>query len=213
MRALADAGEAIEAVLEIGEEREHAGRDEQLGRPLLRVEIERVEVEPQLGRDVVAQRDGVVARDVDAAANRIGIVGVEREEIEDRSVVGGRVGLGEQLALAENREQRRPRLRVARRALDQQMVVDVEQARAPFGPFQIARSPEKMTRDSPEHQASSTQVSLLPPPCEEFTINEPSRSATRVSPPASTRGLAPSSTKGRKSICRGDIRIPLAEPL
>ena len=161
----------------------------------------------------MTQRDGVVARGVDATANRIGIVDVEREEVEDRGVVGGRVGLGEQFALAENREQRRPRLRVARRTLDQQMVVDVEQARAPFGSFQIASGPEKMTRDSPEHQASSTQVSLLPPPCDEFTINEPSRSATRVSPPASTRGLAPSSTNGRKSMCRGISFIPLSEPL
>ena len=29
----------------------------------------------------------------------------------------------------------------------------------------------------------STQVSLLPPPCDEFTTSEPLTSATRVSPP------------------------------
>ena len=29
----------------------------------------------------------------------------------------------------------------------------------------------------------STQVSLLPPPCDELTTSEPLRSATRVSPP------------------------------
>src|SRR5271155_1017329 len=161
----------------------------------------------------MTQRDSVIASGVDATANRVGIVDVEREEVEDRGVVRGLVGLGEEFALAENREQRRPRLRVARRTLDQQMVVDVEQARAPFGSFKVASSPEEMTRDTSEHQASSTQVSLLPPPCEEFTISDPSRNATRVRPPASTRGLAPSSTKGRKSICRGDICIPLSEPL
>src|SRR5579863_4013539 len=149
----------------------------------------------------MAQRNGVVARSIDATANRIGIVGVEREEVENGGVVGGRVCFREQFALAENRQQRRPRLRVARRTLDQQVVVDVEQARAPFGTLQVAGSPEKMTRDSPEHQASSTQVSLLPPPCDELTISEPSRNATRVRPPASTRGFAPRSTKGRKSMC------------
>src|SRR5258708_17776254 len=161
----------------------------------------------------MAQRDGVVAGGIDATSNRIGVVDIEREEVEDRGVVGRLEVLGKEFALAENREQRRPRLCVARRTLDQQMVVDVEQARAPFGSLQIAGSPEKMTRDSPEHQASSTQVSLLPPPWDELTISEPSRSATRVSPPASTRGLAPSSTNGRKSMCRGDSCIPLAEPL
>src|SRR5258708_5720163 len=161
----------------------------------------------------MAQRDRVLTSGVDATANRVGIVGIEREEVEDRGVVGSRVRLGEQFALAENRKQRRPRLRVARRTLDQQMVVDVEQPRTPFGTFQIAGGPEKMARDSPEHQASSTQVSLLPPPCDELTINEPSRSATRVRPPASTRGLAPSSTNGRKSMCRGNSCIALAEPL
>ena len=32
-------------------------------------------------------------------------------------------------------------------------------------------------------EMSTTQVSLLPPPCEEFTISDPARRATRVSPP------------------------------
>jgi hypothetical protein len=33
------------------------------------------------------------------------------------------------------------------------------------------------------YHSLSTQVSLLPPPCDEFTTSEPRRSATRVSPP------------------------------
>src|SRR6266850_2787656 len=35
--------------------------------------------------------------------------------------------------------------------------------------------------------SASTQVSLLPPPCEEFTTSEPFLSATRVSPPGITK--------------------------
>ena len=31
--------------------------------------------------------------------------------------------------------------------------------------------------------SASTQVSLLPPPCDEFTTSDPLRSATRVRPP------------------------------
>ena len=34
---------------------------------------------------------------------------------------------------------------------------------------------------------ATTQVSLLPPPCDEFTTSEPGLSATRVSPPGSTK--------------------------
>ena len=37
--------------------------------------------------------------------------------------------------------------------------------------------------------ARSTQVSLLPPPCDEFTTSDPLRSATRVNPPGTMRHL------------------------
>jgi len=49
-------------------------------------------------------------------------------------------------------------------------------------------------------QASKTQVSLVPPPCDELTTSEPSRSATRVSPPGTMCTVLPDSTKGRKSM-------------
>lgn len=37
----------------------------------------------------------------------------------------------------------------------------------------------------------STQVSLDPPPCEEFTTSDPLRNATRVNPPGFTEILSP----------------------
>ena len=39
-----------------------------------------------------------------------------------------------------------------------------------------------------------THVSLLPPPCEEFTTSDPSFSATRVNPPGTIVTLSPYST-------------------
>ena len=48
----------------------------------------------------------------------------------------------------------------------------------------------------------STQVSLPPPPCDEFTTSEPRRSATRVSPPGVTFTSRPNRTNGRRSTCR-----------
>ena len=50
---------------------------------------------------------------------------------------------------------------------------------------------------------SRTQVSLLPPPCDELTIMEPSFRATRVSPPGRTKTSSPNRMKGRRSTCLG----------
>ena len=47
----------------------------------------------------------------------------------------------------------------------------------------------------PRHQSFNTQVSLVPPPCEEFTTSDPFFSATRVSPPGVMS--IPSGEKGR----------------
>src|SRR5208282_1429653 len=88
------------------------------------------------------------------------------------------------------------------------MVIDVDEPRPPFCAFQIARRPEQMVRNSAQHQSATTHVSLLPPPCDEFTISDPSRSATRVRPPGNTRAFEPSSTNGRRSTCRGTRETP-----
>ena len=47
------------------------------------------------------------------------------------------------------------------------------------------------------------QVSLLPPPCEEFTTNQPSVNATRVNPPGTiSTPLGPHKAYGLKSTWR-----------
>jgi hypothetical protein len=53
------------------------------------------------------------------------------------------------------------------------------------------------------NQPSSTQVSLVPPPCELLTTKEPSFKATRVRPPGTIWTVLPDRTKGRKSMWRG----------
>ena len=54
-------------------------------------------------------------------------------------------------------------------------VVDVHHPGGVVGPFEVASEPVEIFGDAGEHQAASrgagsTQVSLLPPPCEELTI-------------------------------------------
>ena len=51
--------------------------------------------------------------------------------------------------------------------------------------------------------SSSTHVSFEPPPWEELTIIEPSRSATRVSPPGTMWMSSPKTANGRRSTWRG----------
>ena len=70
----------------------------------------------------------------------------------------------------------------------------------PASPFRTALS-ICATRSSPL-PARNTQVSLLPPPCEEFTTSDPFRSATRVSPPGTNVIFSPIRMYGRRSICR-----------
>ena len=61
---------------------------------------------------------------------------------------------------------------------------------------------------APPGVGDSTQVSLLPPPCDEFTTSEPLRSATRVSPPGRRRcrRRRGCTAAGRRAGPRGDRR-------
>src|SRR5262249_37942445 len=71
---------------------------------------------------------------------------------------------------------------------------DEEQARGVLGTLEVASHPVEAVGDAGEDhgsRAASTQVSLLPPPWEEFTTYDPARRATRVSPPGRTRIRSP----------------------
>src|SRR5713101_2417751 len=130
-------------------------------------------------------------------------MGIEGEKRQYRALVVGCVMLRKQIPLARDRQQRPPFILGFGGILDQQPVVYVKQPGPPFRSLKIARQPEQIGGNPPQHNAPSTQVSLLPPPCDEFTIREPSRTATRVRPPANTRGEPPSSTNGLRSMWRG----------
>src|SRR5262249_24336938 len=75
-----------------------------------------------------------------------------------------------------------------------------------FGPLEVAAEPVHAfgsARERMVHSTSTTQVSLLPQPCDELTTVEPFRKATRVKPPIVTYVSAPDRMNGRKSRCRG----------
>ena len=95
--------------------------------------------------------------------------------------------LAEDLVAAEQQDQLVPGApAVGQVGVEQPVEVDVQQPARVLGPLDVAARPVERLCDAAQHQARSTQVSLLPPPCEELTTSEPSRSAARVSPPGTT---------------------------
>ena len=80
----------------------------------------------------------------------------------------------------------------------------VDDAGGVVGALDVAGQPEQAVGGAAQHHASSTQVSLVPPPWLELTTSEPCLRATRVSPPGTMRTRsAPDSTNGRRSTWRG----------
>ena len=76
--------------------------------------------------------------------------------------------------------------------VEQQGLVDLEDARGVLGAFEVAAHPEAMFGDARDHWPFSiTQVSLLPPPWLELTTSEPLTRAVRVRPPGRTQVEVP----------------------
>src|SRR3974377_1971269 len=87
------------------------------------------------------------------------------------------------------------------RLIEHRVEVDGDQARQIFSAFDITSHPVKGFGDACQHAYSrSTQVSLLPPPCDEFTTSDPLRSATRVRPPGTIVTFYPYKMYGRRSM-------------
>src|SRR5215831_82 len=108
--------------------------------------------------------------------------------------------LSEQRVIARSIDQRAPLFFVPCRQIQAQPGVDIDKPCDVFRTFHIATHPVQSIGDAAQHD--NTHVSLLPPPCEEFTTREPFFSATRVKPPGRTKISFPYRTYGRRSTCR-----------
>src|SRR6185312_8448645 len=129
--------------------------------------------------------------------NRLAVAGRLRPELA-----------GQVRVLARDGDQRPPAGQGRQLGVEGQGARDLQEARGALGAFDVAPQPEAVVGDARDHVASAcTQVSFEPPPWLEFTMYEPVRSATRVSPPGMTQlPWRPVSTKGRRSIRRGSTR-------
>src|SRR5690606_22625061 len=99
----------------------------------------------------------------------------------------------EVLFRAGHDQQRPPALQALKRDVQHEGEVDTHQSGGVVHPLDVSVEPEATVGDACDHSAapSSTQVSLDPPPWLELTTYDPSRRATRVSPPGSTQEVRP----------------------
>src|SRR6185369_11861148 len=184
---------------------------------------ELVDLLPHLRRDDLAHRSRVLARRAQARQDRAGVLLIEGEEADDRFLRRHAVAPREDVAVAGRVDERLPLLHRADRHVEDQVERHVHEARDVLRALDVAAHPVDRIGDAAQHCAcvpipegggtvsiaasasassASTQVSLLPPPCEEFTTSEPSRNATRVRPPGSMFTSDPVSTYGRRSTWR-----------
>ncbi len=121
--------------------------------------------------------------------------------------VGASAARGSRNAVIEPAEI--PPIRI-RPAIESQVEAHIEQPRGVFRALQIAADPVQGVGNSRQQHgpiySSRTHVSLLPPPCDEFTTSDPLLSATRVNPPGTIETSLPNSTYGLRSTWRGSIR-------
>ena len=91
----------------------------------------------------MAQRTQIDAHRLDAVADRGSVFLVEDKKIYHCGFAGVAVLGREQFLFGSDADQRLPGIDIARWDFEQQMVVDVDQARAPLRAFEIARRPEQ----------------------------------------------------------------------
>ena len=147
-------------------------------------QVEAVHFLPHLRGNDLAHRTGVLPRPGQAGDDGVGILPVERQEL-DHVLPRGCAETGSKAALVSgDLDHRVPLLLGQVRQMVPQLVVHPDDAGHVLGALDVAAHPVDGFRDAAQHE--STQVSLLPPPCEELTTSEPFFSATRVRPPGST---------------------------
>ena len=172
----------------------------------LEFEPRRVDAFEHFGGDRPAKRPGVFAGRPDRGVNARRIVGVECQAVDHIGPVDVAVFFIVAVHCAGDFERRDPGalagLIIPGR--ERHPIGDIDNARHVFGALGVARHPVQLICDPSQHGYScNTQVSLVPPPCDELTTREPSVRATRVSPPGTTVTSSPERTNGRRSTCRG----------
>jgi hypothetical protein len=100
---------------------------------------------------ILAHGAGVFAGAAQAGNDRVGILGVEREKMNHVLLGGLRVTFGERLVVARRIDDRLPLLLVARRAVEHQLQIDIDEARHVLGAFDVTAQPINGIGDTAQH--------------------------------------------------------------
>ena len=154
-----------------------------------------VELLPHLGGDHVANLACIFPGDGDAVGHAVGIGFRPHQKLHHLLGPAGWIELIEQLPIATGVDQGQPGLGAAGGAIEGHGLTHLDDAGDVLSPLHVAVDPVERIGDAAQHGCSATiQVSLQPPPWEEFTTRDPRRRATRVRPPGLTQAPLPRST-------------------
>ncbi len=118
-------------------------RDLLLGAEPAYLVIEAVDVLPHLARNAIADGARVLPHVIDTVHDRVRILGMEREEIENVLRRGLAIEFRKMLLLADDRHQRTPAQLVGlRRLFEQHVIIHVEDARGILRALHIAGDPK-----------------------------------------------------------------------
>ena len=172
----------------------------------LQAPVQIIDLFPHLCGDHIADLARVFAGHGDAAHDAVGVLQVVQQEADHIGGAPRWIGLIEAAAIAGGVHQRQPGFGATRGTIKGHGFTDLKEAGDVFGPLQVAMDPIQRIGDPAQHGttsragslttcwSSTIQVSLQPPPWEEFTTSDPRFSATRVSPPGLTQFCFPRST-------------------
>ena len=165
-----------------------------------------IDLLPHLRGDYIPDLPCVFPGHRNATHDAVGIAAVQQQEAHHLFRRGIGIGRIKAVAIPRHLHQGQPWLGAARRTVQRHRFAHFQKTRDVFGAFQIAIDPVERIGDATQHGtasfgcgaairwSSTIQVSLQPPPWDEFTTSEPRLRATRVSPPGLTQLLAPRST-------------------
>jgi hypothetical protein len=159
-------------------------------RGLLRVQVQFIDQFPDFIREYVAGRAHVLPSGMHGVGDTAGRLRFPDQQPQHVLFIAYAEPLVEDRIGIEDTHQHVPLGLGAAGNIHDQVVVGSDEACRILGTFDVTRHPVHPFRDPRQHgysRPSTIQVSLLPPPWEEFTTSDPSTIATRVRPPGSPR--------------------------
>ena len=159
--------------------------------PLAGEQVQIRDLFPDLARHHIARGAQVLARQRDGVQQRARMLRMREQKMHHRRLRVLADDITVDLVVAGDRDQGLPAEGDRTRQVQLQVGVHRDQPGGVLGALGIAAEPVHVVRDAGKQAAhadgsSTIQVSLLPPPWEEFTTSEPARIATRVRPPVVT---------------------------